>query len=135
MNDSKWLVLSCFTLCSRVRHWDRLWSSAIKGEGEFGGWCCLVVAPCHTLPLWIADQVRNDGKGCGNDDQRGLGAHSCASGAETFGSDVLRRDSQFNGMCGNVFHKVARSAYVAHDVVVAVVIIKVLNIAQFIKTV
>ena len=22
-----------FTLCSRVKHWDRLWSSAIKGEG------------------------------------------------------------------------------------------------------
>ena len=23
--------------------------------------CCLVVTPHHTLPLWIADQVRNDG--------------------------------------------------------------------------
>ena len=22
---------------SRVRHWDRLWSSLVKGEGEFGG--------------------------------------------------------------------------------------------------
>ena len=22
-----------FTLCSRVRHWDRLWSSLVKGEG------------------------------------------------------------------------------------------------------
>ena len=31
-NDGPGLVLSCFTLCSRVRHWDRLWSSAVKGE-------------------------------------------------------------------------------------------------------
>ena len=36
-------------------------SSPIKGEGVYG-WCCLVVAP-HTLPLWIADQVCNDGAG------------------------------------------------------------------------
>ena len=34
-------------------------SSPIKGEGDIGGWCWLVVA-LHTLPLWIADQVRND---------------------------------------------------------------------------
>ena len=25
-----------FTLCSRVKHWDRLWSSSIKGEGDDG---------------------------------------------------------------------------------------------------
>ena len=50
--------LSCFTLCSRVRHWDRLWSSPIKGEGEYGCFG-LVVSPAP--PLWIADQVRNDG--------------------------------------------------------------------------
>ena len=29
--------LDLFTLCSRVRHWDRLWSSAIKGEGDSVG--------------------------------------------------------------------------------------------------
>ena len=28
-----------------------------QGRGECG-WCCLVV--CPALPLWIADQVRND---------------------------------------------------------------------------
>ena len=33
-------------------------SSPIKGEGE-AGWRCLVVSPAP--PLWIADQVRNDG--------------------------------------------------------------------------
>ena len=124
-------VSSCFglfTLCSRVRHWDRLWSSAVKGEG------CMVVLACFTrATLWIADQVRNDGEGCGSDGER-VGC-SCASGAEAFGSDVLGRDSQLNGVCGNVFHKVARSAYVAHDVAIADIIIKVLNIARFIKTV
>ena len=41
-----------FTLCSRVRHWDRLWSSAVKGEGEYG-WFGLVVIPCHPAALWI----------------------------------------------------------------------------------
>ena len=35
-------------------------SSPIKGEGDSVGWCCIVVAPHHTPPLWIADQVRND---------------------------------------------------------------------------
>ena len=36
------------------------------------GWlCCLVVAP-HTLHLWIADQVRNDGPPpCGCSSARG----------------------------------------------------------------
>ena len=27
-------------------------------ERGIGGWCCLIVSPA--LPLWIADQVRND---------------------------------------------------------------------------
>ena len=36
-----------FTLCSRVRHWDRLWSSAVKGEGMW-----LVLSCCHPT-LWI----------------------------------------------------------------------------------
>ena len=45
---------------SRVRHWDGLWSSLVKGEGEFGG--CVGLFTRVTLPpLWIADQVRNDG--------------------------------------------------------------------------
>ena len=52
-------------------------SSPIKGEGVYG-WCCLVVVPVVPCPvdsrlrgndeqpgisppLWIADQVRNDG--------------------------------------------------------------------------
>ena len=47
-----------FTPAPSVRHWDRLWSSAIKGEGDSVGWFGLVV--CPTLHLWIADQVRND---------------------------------------------------------------------------
>ena len=50
-----------FTLCSRVKHWDRLWSSAVKGEGDSVG---VVLLTRATLPpLWIADQVRNDGHG------------------------------------------------------------------------
>ena len=45
-----------------VRHWDRPFdSSPIKGEGIYG-WCCLVATTA--LPLWIADQVRNDGPPC-----------------------------------------------------------------------
>ena len=46
-------MLSCFTLTFD--------SSPIKGEGEYG-WFGLVVA-ARPLPLWIADQVRNDGAG------------------------------------------------------------------------
>ena len=44
---------------SRLRGNDgRFCKGLIKGEGDRG--CVgLVVAP-HTLPLWIADQVRND---------------------------------------------------------------------------
>ena len=37
-----------FTLCSRVRHWDRLWSSAVKGEGDFGGVVLLSPRPVGT---------------------------------------------------------------------------------------
>ena len=37
-----------FTLRSRVRHWDRLWSSAVKGEGVW-----LVLSCCHPTALWI----------------------------------------------------------------------------------
>ena len=44
---------------SHVRHWDRLWYSAAKGEGipSVVLYCCCPARP----PLWIADQVRNDG--------------------------------------------------------------------------
>ena len=35
-------------------------SSPIKGEGDSVSWLGLVVCSCHTPPLWIADQVRND---------------------------------------------------------------------------
>ena len=30
------------------------------GEGDSVGWCCFVVCLAVSLPLWIADQVRND---------------------------------------------------------------------------
>ena len=44
------LVLSCFTLCSRVRHWDRLWSSLVKkGERDCVG--CVVLFHPHLSPL------------------------------------------------------------------------------------
>ena len=49
------LTMLCivFTLCSRVRHWDRLWSSIVKGEGELVG--CFVLlstrVTCHPSGL------------------------------------------------------------------------------------
>ena len=49
-----------FTLCSRVRHWDRLCPSAVKGEGIW--WVLSFYCPSLAPPLWIADQVRNDGE-------------------------------------------------------------------------
>ena len=55
-------MLSCSPSAPSVRHWDRLWSSAAKGEGILSvvlACCC----PAHPPPLWIADRVRNDGAG------------------------------------------------------------------------
>ena len=37
-----------FTLCSRVRHWDRLWSSLVKGEGDSVGVVLLLPRPVDT---------------------------------------------------------------------------------------
>ena len=37
---------------SRVRHWDRLWSSIVKGEGDSVG-CFGLFHPCHPAALWI----------------------------------------------------------------------------------
>ena len=46
---------------SRVRHWDRLWSSAVKGEGE-DGWRCLIVAPpcgyCLKVSMTVSGIMR-----------------------------------------------------------------------------
>ena len=39
--------------------------SPIKGEGDLVGWFVLMSA--RPLPLWIADQVRNDGADGRND--------------------------------------------------------------------
>ena len=49
------VTMSCvvFTLCSRVRHWDRLWSSAVKGEGILS----VVLAFCHSPPLWFDESL------------------------------------------------------------------------------
>ena len=58
MGGHGWLPMWDSPSAPSVRHWDRLCPSAVKGEGYW--WVCLVVAPRHTLPLWIADQVRND---------------------------------------------------------------------------
>ena len=57
-----------FTLCSRVRHWDRLWYSPIKGEGDSVG--CVVLLSPHPVdsrlrgndgpgppPLWIDESL------------------------------------------------------------------------------
>ena len=56
--------LSLFTLCSRVRHWDRLWSSPIQGRGDCVGWVGLAV-----VPRPVDSRLRgNDGEGC----QRGI---------------------------------------------------------------
>ena len=54
-NDGAWwLVLSCFTLCSRVRHWDRLFdSSSIKGEGIYGWFGSVLPA------LWFDESLMN----------------------------------------------------------------------------
>ena len=42
------VVVVLLTLCSRVRHWDRLFdSSPIKGEGDDG--CFGLVHPCHPV--------------------------------------------------------------------------------------
>ena len=43
-----------------VRRWDRLWSSAVKGEVGV-----VLFTRASLPPLWIADQVRNDGQGVG----------------------------------------------------------------------
>ena len=49
-----------FTLCSRVRHWDRLWSSLVKGEGDNGG-CVVLLSPRP-----VDSRLRgNDGPGFG----------------------------------------------------------------------
>ena len=49
-----------FTLCSRVRHWDRLWSSPVKGEGDNGG-CVVLLSPRP-----VDSRLRgNDGPGFG----------------------------------------------------------------------
>ena len=53
-----WLVLDLL-VCPA------LWIPAYAGMTDRVGWCWLV-RPRHTPPLWIADQVRNDGMG-GND--------------------------------------------------------------------
>ena len=49
-------------------------SSPIKGEGLFG--CIGLVHPHTALPLWIADQVRNDGASWPVGAQRGV-SHPC----------------------------------------------------------
>ena len=55
-----WLCCLVSPSAPSVRHWDRLWSSLVKGEGILCRLVCLVVTRA-TLPLlWIADQVRND---------------------------------------------------------------------------
>ena len=38
-----------FTLCSRVKHWDRLWSSVVKGEGYWLMLSCSPASPCHPV--------------------------------------------------------------------------------------
>ena len=47
-----------FTLCSRVRHWDRLWSSIVKGEVGV-----VLLHPCHPAALWILPLSQYDEAG------------------------------------------------------------------------
>ena len=58
--------LGCFGLVhphSRVRHWDRLWSSLVKGEGEFGGCVGLVVCPALHFPSGLRIKSAMTGRG------------------------------------------------------------------------